>query len=86
MQYISAGLQKFTLKTTPPAPYIRKAFGLDFKPTYAKIRITTNGFYRLFINGKEITKRVLAPYISNSDEVCCLAALPVGASQWQISR
>lgn len=70
MQYISAGTQQFVLKTTPPAPYIRKAFDLDFKPNRAVIRITTNGFYRLFINGKEITKCVLAPYISNSDHLC----------------
>ena len=70
MQYISAGTQSFTRETTPPAPYIRKAFDLDFKPSSAVIRITTNGFYRLFINGKEITKCELAPYISNSDHLC----------------
>ena len=70
MNYISTGIEQFVLKTTPPAPYIRKAFDLAFKPEKAVIRITTNGFYRLFINGKEITKCVLAPYISNSDDLC----------------
>ena len=70
MQYISAGTQQFTRATTPPAPYIRKSFELDFKPEKAVIRITTNGFYRLYINGKEITKCPLAPYISNSDHLC----------------
>lgn len=70
MQYISAGSQQFTLKTTPPAPYIRKAFNLKFKPETATVRITSNGFYRLFINGKEITKCALAPYVSNPSEIC----------------
>ena len=70
MQYISAGTQNFTRDTTPPAPYIRKAFELCFKPLKAVIRITTNGFYRLFVNGEEITKCVLAPYISNQDHLC----------------
>ena len=70
MQYISVGVDKFTRSTTPPAPYMRKAFDLKFKPSSALIRITTNGFYRLFINGKEITKCELAPYISNSDQLC----------------
>lgn len=69
MQYISAGIEQFTLKTTPPAPYIRKVFDLRAKPEKAMIRITTNGFYRLYINGVEITKCPLAPYISNSDDV-----------------
>ena len=35
----------------------------------AKISICGLGFYRLFLNGKEITKGYFAPYISNSDEV-----------------
>lgn len=69
MQFISAGIQSITRSTTPPAPYIRKAFDLKFKPDKAVIRITTNGFYRLFVNGTEITKCVLAPYISNCDDV-----------------
>ena len=70
MHYISAGTEHFTLKTTPPAPYIRKAFELASKPEKAVIRITSTGFYRLFINGTEITKCVLAPYISNPEQLC----------------
>ena len=54
MQFVSAGLNEFTLQSTPPAPYMRKTFNLDFKPEKATVRMTTNGFYRLFINGKEI--------------------------------
>ena len=48
------------------APYIRKAFALGFKPKKAQIKICGLGFYRLFINGKDITKGALAPYINNS--------------------
>lgn len=69
MQYISAGIEQFTRATTPPAPYIRKGFELVSKPEKAVIRMTTNGFYRLYINGVEITKCPLAPYVSNSNHV-----------------
>lgn len=50
------------------APYFRKIFTLDER-TDAKLLICGLGFYRAFINGKEITKGRLAPYISNTDEV-----------------
>ncbi len=49
------------------APYIRKSFNLDFCPEKAEINISGLGFYVLFINGKDITKGHLAPYISNLD-------------------
>ena len=52
------------------APYLRRSFFLDFKPEKAQIEICGLGFYRLFINGKEITKGKLAPYISNPDQYC----------------
>ena len=29
------------------------------------------GFYKFFVNGKDITKGELAPYISNPDELVC---------------
>ena len=50
------------------APYFRKIFLLDER-TDAQLLICGLGFYRAFINGKEITKGRLAPYISNTDEV-----------------
>ena len=52
------------------APYLRRSFFLDFKPEKAQIEICGLGFYRLFIDGKEITKGKLAPYISNPDQYC----------------
>lgn len=52
------------------APYFRKKFSLDFDPSDAEITICGLGFYELYINGENITKGPLAPYISNCDDVC----------------
>lgn len=51
------------------APYIRKTFELNFKPNEAEITICGLGFYELYINGRNITKGELAPYISNPEQV-----------------
>lgn len=53
------------------APWFRKAFTLEKNPEKAVFTIGTPGFYRAFINGKEITKGLFAPYISNPDHVLC---------------
>lgn len=53
-----------------PAPYFRRSFQLDFKPEHAEITICGLGFYELYINGENITKGPLAPYISNPDDIC----------------
>lgn len=53
-----------------PAPYIRKCINLDFLPSKAEITICGLGFYELYVNGKNVTKGPLAPYISNTDDVC----------------
>lgn len=52
-----------------PAPYIRGCFKLKEMPEKAEITITALGFYDLYINGVRITKGILAPYISNPDQV-----------------
>ena len=52
------------------APYLRKTFSLDLEPRKAEITICGLGFYELTVNGKNITKGPLAPYISNPDDVC----------------
>ena len=52
-----------------PAPYIRKAFELDFEPSDARLSIVASGFYELYVNGKNVTKGYIAPYISNPDEI-----------------
>ena len=51
-----------------PAPYIRKVFDA---PMFKSARITVSGlgFYKLYLNGRDITKGLLAPYISNPDDI-----------------
>lgn len=51
------------------APMLRKSFTLGSVPKKAEITVTGLGFYVLFVNGKNITKGALAPYISNPDQV-----------------
>jgi len=69
-KFISATKEYCTLEKHLSAPYLRKSFDLDFLPEKAKISICGLGFYRLYINGKDITKGALAPYISNPDHIC----------------
>ena len=57
----------YAFETHVPAPYFRKNFIVDKVPAKAEITICGLGFYRLFINGTEMTKGHLAPYISNPD-------------------
>ena len=54
-----------------PAPMFRRKFTLSAAPESAAITICGLGFYRLYVNGHEITKGFLAPYVSNPDEVLC---------------
>lgn len=53
-----------------PAPYLRRSFVLDAAPTEASISVSGLGFYILTVNGKDITKGHIAPYISNPDDYC----------------
>ncbi len=50
------------------APYFRKVFTVN-SAAEAQIKIASCGFYKLFINGEDITKGALAPYISNPDDI-----------------
>ena len=68
--FIKAGDQMCSFENHIPAPYFRKEFALDFVPAKAEITICGLGFYELYINGKNITKGPLAPYISNTDDIC----------------
>ncbi|MBR7132267.1 MAG: family 78 glycoside hydrolase catalytic domain [Clostridia bacterium] len=52
-----------------PAPLFRKSFLLDALPGGANLVICGLGLYELYINGKHITKGVLAPYINNPDDI-----------------
>ena len=48
------------------APYIRKSYLLH-GVSAAEVSVGATGFYDVFVNGKRITKGLLAPYIANPD-------------------
>lgn len=66
--FIKATNQYNTFECHVPAPYLRKGFSSDGDHR-AVLRIACCGFYRLFLNGKELTKGLLAPYISNPNDI-----------------
>lgn len=65
-EFICAGEKYSTLYEPVNAPYVRKAFSV---PDYqkAQLYICGLGFYEAYINGKNVTKGKLAPYIANPD-------------------
>lgn len=69
-QFIKATKECCSFNQHVNVPYLRKSFSLDFVPQEATLSICGLGFYRLYLNGKEITKGALAPYISNPDHYC----------------
>ena len=69
-KFIKATKDYCTLEKYVSAPYMRRSFEIESFPDSAEISICGLGFYRLFINGQEITKGLLAPYISNPDHIC----------------
>ncbi len=69
-KFIAANYDVADFTNVVPAPYLRKTFNLDFTPESAGITICGLGFYELYINGVNITKGALAPYISNPDDIC----------------
>ena len=67
--FIAAATEYSTLNRYVPAPYLRKSFTLESLPLSADLLICGLGFYKLYINGTDITKGALAPYISNPDDL-----------------
>ncbi len=66
--YISAGKEYNTIEKHIRAPFIKKIFDCP-QGKSVKVQISAVGFYRLWINGRELTKGFFAPYISNPDQV-----------------
>lgn len=66
--FIAAGEAMCDLHNYVPSPYLRKSFVLKAQPERAEITVSALGFYELWINGNRITKGLLSPYISNSDD------------------
>ena len=65
--FVCAGTKMNSYQCFVPAPYFRRSFVPA--SASARLRVTGLGFYRLWINGTEITKGLLAPYISNPDDI-----------------
>lgn len=68
--FIKASNEFCSYENHVPAPYLRKEFDLDFTPDTAEISICGLGFYVLYINGVDVTKGLLAPYIANPEQYC----------------
>ncbi|MEE0945311.1 MAG: family 78 glycoside hydrolase catalytic domain [Acutalibacteraceae bacterium] len=69
-KFISATKERNTLKKHVSAPYMRKTVEFEELPDSLSITVCGLGFYDIFVNGEKITKGLLAPYISNPDDVC----------------
>ena len=68
-QFIGATREFCTIQNHVAAPYFRKTFVCENDVQQAVLTICGLGFYELYLNGKNITKGPLAPYISNPDHL-----------------
>lgn len=68
-KFICAGYDYTTYTSHVPAPYFRKTFEIDGEVKKSVITLTGLGFYELYVNGQRLTKGILAPYISNPDDL-----------------
>ena len=67
-QFICGSTEHSTEERFVCAPYLRKAFFLD-SAGEGKLSVCGLGFYRLFLNGKELTRGFLSPGITNPDDL-----------------
>ncbi len=83
-EFVYAHKHYTTYKTAVPMPLFRKSFSLSEVKDGSFLKIAALGFYRAFVNGNEITKGLLAPYISNPyhlnyyDKYCVDSQLRIG--------
>jgi len=68
IHFICASSEYADFDRQVPAPYLRRSFPVAKEIRSAELVITGLGFYRVFLNGTELTKCILAPYISNPDQ------------------
>lgn len=67
--FICAGEEFGTFSKRIPAPLFRKNITVTEKIEKAEITICGLGFYEIYLNGRNITKGRLCPYITNSEQV-----------------
>lgn len=68
-RFISASEKMCEYDVFVPAPYFRKNVIIDKNAEKAEMSVCGLGFYRFFLDGEELTRGFLSPYISNSDDV-----------------
>ncbi len=67
-KFIKATNEYCTFQKHLNAPYMRKVLSLK-DIAKANLTITSTGFYKLYINGNDLTKAPLCPYVTNPDSV-----------------
>ena len=67
--FVSATREMSTLETRVPAPYLRKTINVTKDIVKAKLSVCGLGFYRFWLNGTELTRGLLSPYVSNPDHI-----------------
>ncbi|MCL2751302.1 MAG: glycoside hydrolase family 78 protein [Firmicutes bacterium] len=67
-RFVGAGRKYNTFEAHVPAPLLRKRFTAG-RYRKAVLRVCGLGFYELYLNGAEMTKGYLAPYVSNPDDI-----------------
>lgn len=67
--FISATREMSTLESRVPAPYLRKTITVGENIRQARLSVCGLGFYRFWLNGAELTRGHLSPYISASDDI-----------------
>lgn len=67
--FVSAGTMYSTYEKHIPAPLFRRTVELEEQPREAELLICGLGFYEVYVNGQNITKGLLAPYVSNPDDI-----------------
>ena len=68
-KFICAGDKYSTVSERVPAPIFKKTVSISGSIQKAEITVCGLGFYELYLNGKNITKGRLSPYITNSNQV-----------------
>jgi len=68
-KFICAGPERNAFDKYVPAPYFRRNFIVAGKPVKSELLICGLGFYRLYVNGEDITKGRLASYMSNTEDI-----------------
>ena len=69
MRFIKATDKYCSLADHVAAPIFRRTFVIDRMPVSARLDIAVSGFYELYVNGENITLGLLAPYVSNPDQL-----------------